>query len=438
MRNILRNILIFLLFVLTAYQIGMLWFDNFSLKSPFQIFNTKEVSTTDTMDYILDRIIVNVGDNKIVGKSSDNYNSEYKKSFDQVIAQCINNGDKADIGEFNWSNIFTSRTVVYEYRCVLDNDNISYLFGNNVKSDKIGDITAFDNIIIQSDNSGSTITTVFYNSQNNKYSARKLSDSDISSILFNASSNFVNGSGSDYISSVSSGFDIFLGNVFIPAWQENGIEYSELFVKGMYEDESMAEKNAEDFFNNPVAKWSSDENNALTYSDEVTVVKYDKNTNVMEYSSYKANNVNDSSFSANYIAAVNTIGMDSFIKNEYYLDSYSSSSGRYTFKFNYKLGDKYIKPSKNIKNKTSMDSFIEVVTELGKPIKYRKYAFYFESSNKKLVADCDFVSAIDKVYKDKKINDINLCYIADTNNKASLEWIINIENEEYMVSAKRE
>lgn len=437
MRNLFRNILIFLLFILTAYQISSLWLNDFSISNFFSMFKEKEISTVDTMDFILDRIIVNVGENRIVGQTDNLYTSEYKQTFDRAITECINKGSKKDIGQFDWNNILSSRAVIYEYNCNLESKNLPYLFGSSIKNDKISDITTFNNIILKINTSGSSLTAIFYSSKTDQYTAKEIKKSDIISETYKKSTDFAESEVSDYISSVSSGFDIFSDNIFIPGWQENGIEYNLLSAKGMYTDESMAEKNAEDFFDNPVAKWSAEKDNILTYSDENTVVKYNKNSNVMEYSSYKVDSINDNSFSVNYISAINTIARDSFIKNEYYLDSYSSNAGRYTFRFNYKSGDKCLVPNNNIKKKTSMESFIEVVTEMGKPVKYRKYAYYYENSGSKSVADCNFVTAIEKVYSSEKIDNINLCLIADTNNMAELNWIIKVGDNEYEVPAKR-
>ncbi len=398
------------------------------------MFNEKEVSTVSTMDYILDKVIVNVGDNRIVGMTNDIYTSEYKKIFDRAIASSINHGNTCDIGEFEWNNILSHRAVIYEYGCVFDKNSIQGIFGSSVKPDKAGNIPAFDYVIVIMDSD--SLTTIFYNSSAKTYNARILQDSDIASEAYKAGTDFANNYDSAYISSELSGFDIFSQNVFIPGWQENSIEYSKVSPKGMYQDESMAEKNAEDFFDNPVAKWSADENGMLTYSDENTVVKYNKKSNVFEYSNYRADSFNEGGFAENYIAAVNTIAQDSFIKNEYCLSDYTLDGGRYIFKFNYKINDRAIVPGDAIKNKTSMDSFIEVTTEMGKIIKYRKYAYSYENSESS-IADCGFVSAIDKVYKDGKIDNIDLCYIAGEGN-IGLDWLINIKGESFIVSAERE
>lgn len=435
MRNILRNILIILLFILTVYQISILWFDNFSLSSITSAFNGREITATKTMDYILDRIIVNLGDNKIAGKTGDIYASEYKKTFDNAIVEAVNNGDKADMGEFSWSNILNNRAVIYEYSCVFDGKNISYIFGSSVNEDKTGDIAAFDNIIILPDTGDGRLTTIFYNSLSNSCTARVIKSSDTVSAVYEAGAAFANDSGSVCISSVQSGFvDIFSKNVFI----DTGMEYPSVRTKGLYADESMAEKNAEDFFDNPVTKWSSADNDSLTYSDENTVVKYYRTSNVFEYSNYRASAAEDGSLSANYIAAVNTVSQDSFVKNEYYLSDYSYENGRYTFKFNYKINDRRLAPDNSLKNKTGMDSFMEVTTELGKTLKYKKYSYCFEKDDERRRVEYDFVAAVDRVYKDKMIDDIDLRYMADDKNSVRLNWIIAIGDESYMEAAERE
>ncbi len=438
MRNILRNILIFMLFGLTIFQVGTLWFENFSLSNVYYAFSEREVTTVKGMDYVIDRIIVNVGDNKIVGKTSDIYTSEYKNIFDKGIIDAVNNGDKIDLGDFSWTNILKSRAVVYEFSCIYDNKTIPYIFGSSINTDRTGDINGFDYVIIMVASDSSSMTVVFYNSETDKYSAKTIKNSDSISQVYTASTTFANGDATTYISSEQSGFGIFSKNVFIPGWASNSVEYPAIKALGIYANESMAEENAENFFDNPVAKWRSDENNALTYSDENTVVKYDRTTNVFEYSNYRVENVYDSSFSANYISALNTISQDRFIKNEFYLTDYSVDNGKYSFQFNYKINDRWLFPGDEIKKKTGLNSFIEVYTESGKTTKYKKYSFSYEKADENKIADIDFVTAIDKVYDKEQVDNINLCYIDNNQNNIGLNWIIDIVDKRYIEVTERE
>lgn len=438
MRNLIRNILIFLLFILAVYQVMTLWFDSVYIY-PFSSSETsRKVSDIEGMDYIMDKLIVSVGDNNIVGKANDIYSSENKKLFDDGIVETVNKGDKIDIGEFSWNNILKNRAIIYEYNCAFKGRNIPEIFGKPADESKAEGIDDFDCVIIMPDPNGLSMTVVFYNSNNNNYSALSLKNSAVIAQVYSASTAFASGESSDYISSVQNGFDIFSKNVFIPGWSENSLNYPLVNRLGMYKDESTAEKNAEDFFDNPVAKWSSSENNTLTYSDENTVVKFYKETKVFEYSNYRAEGSGSSEFSKNYITAVNTIRQDSFISNEICLDSYNNENGRYTFKFNYKINDRDLVPSDELKSKTGMSSFIEVSTEGGRLVKYKKYAYYFERSNTESIADCDFVTAVDKVYSDGKISSINLCYIADDRSAIKLNWIIEIDQNKFVVPAERE
>lgn len=439
MRNAIKNIIIILFFILAVYQTTTLWFDNFSFYSILSLFNEeKEKSSIENMDYIINRLIVNLGDNRIVGRSNNIYESEEKKIFDNGVVAALNNGENSDMGSFDWKKVLVQRAVIYEYNCALRGVDTPKIFGSTIKRDKAANIVDFDNVIIITDADYTSMNVVFYNSQNNRYSSRVLKNSDIISKIYTASTSFANSDAMSYISSVQSGFDIFNGNVFIPGWQENSMEYFSVDSYGMYKNESMAEKNAEDFFDNPVAKWSSNENNALTYSDENTVVKYDKASNVFEYSNYRVESKDDSDFSSNYIAAVNVIRQDSFINNEIYLDSYDSQGSKYTFRFNYKINDRAVIPSVTLSQKMGMLAFIEVETENGRLVKYKKYAYSYQVSTTERIADCDFVAAIDKVYADEKISNVNLCYIADKSMDIPLSWIINTDNNDYVVSVERE
>ena len=161
----------------------------------------------------------------------------------------------------------------------------------------------------------------------------------------------------------------------------------------------------------------------------------------MEYFNYSTKSKTDSSFSANYVAAINIIKRDSFITNEFYLDSYTLKEGQYVFYFNYKINDLTIVPGENIKRLTGMNSMIEVTVSEGSVDKYKKYACRYTVSEKiNLNAKVDFVSAVDEIYeglykganKAEKVDDITLSYIAETK-PFGLSWIVEINYEKSVV-----
>lgn len=437
MRNFIRNGLIFLFFILAVYQVGDIWFDNFSISSIYSLFYGKSANTSvSSMDYVIHRIMVNMSDNRIVGKTNDLYSSKQKKVFDKGIAEAVNSGDNADNG-FDWVKILKNRAVIYEFDCEMDSSSIPYIF-NGAKSDNVGAIGSFDYVIAAINAKSTEMTVYFYNSSTEKYSGKTITNSSVISDMYSNSTSFANEDSTAYISSIQSGFDIFSKNVFIPGWLENSIEYPSIRAAGIYADESTAEKNAEDFFDNPVTKWRADENDSLTFSDETTVVKYDKKTRVFEYYNYKADTVDDNSFASNYMAAFSVVNRDSFIKNEIHLNDYDVSGGNYTFRFNYKLNDRLVAPSDELAASIGMDSFIEVTTERGRVVRYRKYAYSFENTGVSKIADRDFVAAIDEIYTDKKVDNIWLCYMADGSNSIGLKWIIKIGDDTFVESTERE
>lgn len=418
------------------YQTAALWFDNFSFSRLMPLFDDRVVTTTENMDHVLDKIVINLGDNRIIGKSSDLYTEDFKREFDNAIVEILNNGEISNNYEFNWLNIFRYRAVVYEYVCTFNGSSLPEMLNGSLNKSFHSEIGDFNKIILIPDQTSGTTNLVFYNSDTKVNFAYSLTDSDLALSIYNRSTDIAGGDIEHYISSEQSGFDIFYDNVFIPGWQENTMDYENVVKVGLYRDESMAEKNAEAFFDNPVAKWSSSEGNSLTYSDENTVVKYNKDTHIMEYYNYRVREGGSSSFANNYIAALNTIAQDSFIENEVYLDSYSNNNGKYTFCFNYKLNDRLIIPDEALKEKMGITAFIEITVEGGRLEKYTKYAYGFENDGSTKRADCGFVSAIDQVYTDEDIEDIKLCYTVD--DAVELNWIVDISGNSFKVSVESE
>ena len=89
MKNFGRNFIIAFLMVLTIYQTGELWFGNFSDHNFFSLFNNSETTYSKNVAYTLNRLIVNLGDNKVICRGSDIYGSEYKTLFDKSVSNAL-------------------------------------------------------------------------------------------------------------------------------------------------------------------------------------------------------------------------------------------------------------------------------------------------------------------------------------------------------------
>ena len=444
MKNFGKNFIITSLIVLAIYQTGELWFGGFSNYSFFSYIKNSQASSDDNITNTIDRLVINIGDNKIVCHNNGIYDNEYKKIFDKAITQAVTKGDVISRAEpIKWEDILKNRAIIYEYKYELTaSDFISMA---SVKGDNAQRIEPYDTIIIMPRVDSSYMSVIFYSSKAKLGTIFELKDNAIISTAYAESSKFSQEEQDIYyISSVQNGFDIFTNNNFIPQWQDDSYTYPAVMPSPMLPDASYVEKNASYFFDNTVGKSMVKEDGVYTISDDTVVVKYLDN-GVFEYSNYKPTPVIKGNFASNYSAAIDLISRDSFVTNDYYLDSYTLANNQYTFRFNYRLKDLPIFLSDEIKQNTNMNALIEITTANNRVNKYKKYSYRFITSSKdSLVANVDFVSAIDLLYStlysntnQARIDNITLCYIAEATNNFGLDWLITMDDKEYMVSTKR-
>lgn len=443
MKNFGRNFIIAFLMVLAIYQTGELWFGDFSDHNFFSLLSQNESSYSKDVAYTLNRLIINLGDNRVICRGSNIYDSDYKAQFDKAVSVALTKGTLTEnTGDVDWSNILNNRAVIYEYSCSFKGSDLSGIF--NVNSDNILKIKSYDTIIISPRADNSFMRVIFYDSAERISSYAELKSSSIIGKCYETSSEFAAADDEIYyISSVENGFHIFSSNQFLPQSRSEVYSYGAIEPHFTMSDISMIEKNANLFFDNTVAKNYNKNDGNYVFSDEKTVVKFYDNS-VFEYFNYDTKSGDENSFSANYVAAINIIKQDSFITNEFYLDSYSCSDGKYIFNFNYKISNLPLVPGEAVKNSTGMNNFIEITASNGIVDKYKKYACRYTISDRiNLNAKVDFISAIDKIYAElypngsaaKPVDNITLAYMGENRN-FGLKWIIKIDGSDYIVSTE--
>lgn len=442
MKNLGRNFIIAFLMVLAIYQTGELWFGDFSDHNFFSLFENKSTSYSDNMAYSLDRIFINLGDNRVVSRSGNIQNTHYKTEFDRAIALALEEGTMADgVSSVNWSALLNNRAVIYDYSVLFNGSDLIPMF-NVGKSDVCNRISSWDTIILVPRADNSLLRVTFFDTVTKSASVVDLKSNNIIGDCYETASEFLQSDDSIYyISSEKNGFDIFTDNVFLPQSKEDTYSYRSC-EPHYFNDSSSMEKNASIFFDNAVIGTKTKDNESLTFSDESVVVKFYDNK-VMEYFSYSAKNGSGTDLYSNYKAAVEMIKRDVFVTNDVYLSRYTNEDGRYIFYFDYKINNMNIMPSDEIKKSTGMNSFIEVIASEGSVDRYRKYTCRYTLSDENIYnADIDFVSAVDKVYAEhfgaspsKPVDNIYIAYMAD--NKAfGIKWVVSIDNQDYVVDTK--
>lgn len=444
MKSTGKNFIIAFLMILAIYQTAELWFGDFSGHNFFSFADKNTaVKVEGDISHTLERIIINLGENKMLCRENGIYSSIYKDSADSAITKVLKKGEVISEGSADWKGILQSKCFIYEYSYTLSKSEAESFFG--VSNGNTGKIKSFDTIVLSYDSGSARLR--FINSDT-LWSMELLANdnrlaSDVNS-LFNGFS--VGGEDIYYISSVQNGFEIFKNNTFIPRWDGQSVSYSYVSPNLQYdgEDKTLLESQVNQFFDNPAGKWSANVNGVLNYSDESTVVKYYPE-GVLEYSNYSTGyQTTENDFYTNYLACLAMLEKDKGIGNEYYLRDFRLKGGQYVMYFGYKVNNSPVVMSDELKEKTGMDDYIEFSASYGRVSRYKRYCVVYSCENgESLKASCDFLYAVDDVYNEldessePKIDSLSLSYIDNgDNNRMSLWWIIDIEGVEYIRSSE--
>jgi hypothetical protein len=441
MKSIGKNFIIAFLMILAIYQTAELWFGGFSSHNFFSFFDKSATLKQDTdINYELERIIVNSGDNKMLCRANDIYESSYKENTDAAITKVLRKGEIVSEGSVDWKKILQSKCIVYEYANHFGKEELEAFFGiSNGNTDKVKSF----NCVVLSDESGGARVTIA--NSDTHWGLEILADQNtasgsVSKIVDKFSDS---GKGLYYISSEQNGFDIFNDNIFIPRWDGSSVSYTTLNSSLQYvgdEDKSALESEVNLFFDNPAGKWSTNVNNILNYSDESTVVKYYPN-GVMEYSNYSTGSQDSSNdFVTNYKACQQMLDGDAGIENEFSLRDYALEGGQYTMYFGYNVENLPVAMSDELKSETGMSDYIEITASYGRVSKYRRYCVvYTADGGKTSAADTDFLAAVDNVYNELDtaettvVDELKLSYIDDGKSKdVSLWWMIETGGKTYI------
>ena len=430
------------LIILSIYQTANLWFENISNYRFFYYFKSLSNLQTEKsqVEYAEKSIIINIGNDKFIQNFNNISRSNAKQVFDEVISIAIRKGKFYQAENFDISTILNNKCVIYKYDYSTTGSEISTIFKSYSKNSL--KIESFDLIcIVPNVSKRDEVQVIFFDTKNSKQYEFILNTSQGAKV-YNIINKFSLEEDHYYISSFKNGFDLFDKNLFILTWDTNHFNYNNILVQNPISiDENISQDILEDyidvFFQNPSIKWHVNAEDTSTYSDESTVVKYNK-AGILEYSNYKSgtSQSNKGIFDL-YTIAINFLNTDTNIKNEYYLKKYIEDQDKVTFYFDYKINNLPINLAMQTKEKFSMDSMIEVTVSQSKVSKYKRIIFDFFISSQESYLSKDFLNAIDNViYKQYKndlysIKDVELAYNFDINKKENIlytGWFIETKD----------
>lgn len=432
MINFIKNFAIAFLMILAVYQTTELWFGNYSDHNffSFNVENTTNKVSEDNSS--LNSIIINLGNNKALTEITNINKNEYKATLDLIIKNILKKGTVKEKSDISWNNILSKQCFIYKYDFKLNKEIIESIF--NVKNNSLNNVDNVDIIIVMADESKDNVCVRLVNSDNNNAITINLKKSSYVKEMEEIF-NVYNFGEEDvyYISSQVNSFSIFNKNIFIPRWNEESLKYKQLYITKSFEDN--VEKYADLFFDNPAGKWASIIDDIYTFSDENNVVKFYP-YNVMEYSGYKSGKTTENNFYDDYLLALSFINRDN-VSNSVFLSDYYKENEKSIFLFDYTLDNKPVYLSDEIKEKTGLNAFIEVTVLNGVVTKYLRYGCNVSEKQDISYGKIDFVTAIDNILtekniENKRVDNLKLGYVVDESSSSALNWIVNVDNENYI------
>lgn len=443
MKHKAKNFLITFLVILAIYQTLFLWFENFSSHSFFYTLKNKITlaNPKKNLDSTIENIIINLGTEKFLKQYNDILNYEYKNTFDQAIFECLKNGKYLYEKNFDFNYVLNNKSAIYNFSYLFNQKDLIEIFGLNFKN--IPKNAEFDSIILVPNSfPPTTIKTILYNTNTNEAHIFKLNKPNLTENVYYTLDNFSYFENKILynISSKKNGINLFKKNQFIPKLKEESSFINKIYFNNPIEQDggillSGLEKYIDIFFSNHPIKWDTEINNTYTYKDDNTIVKYYPN-NILEYINYNTSTIKELS---PYTIALDFLKKDINIKNEYYLKDYKKIDNEYIFYFDYKINNFPIILSDNLKNKTKMNSMIEITVSENKVYKYKRIIYDFYIYKEKSNWNVPFLYALDKIFEKRKsknliinnVDEIDLIYFFNEENEIDLKWQIKMGNETY-------
>ncbi len=443
MFNKFKSLTITFLILLAVYQTNKLWFEGFSSHNFFySILNTGyERGSASATESEIEYIAINNGSGKYLLTYDKNSMVQIRLDLKKAVGAAVNKGRLSDYDRNMLKEDLKGRCIVVHYAFDMDRDIFKSLFDAEPNTYKKFDSCLFT--VSGADN----LRAALFGSDNLEGVVYELEGySDIQNITQIIDAGKIAEGSRYYISSVQNNYDVFTGNEFIPA------QTGETYYYSISEDNPVNGDGAVDvaalnsyvnnYFDNPVLKWSSMDGDTYIFSDERRVVKYYPQ-GVMEYKVYYGytDNEEEADFAEYLSAAEDFLSNDVNLKNEVYLTDYIASENTITFYFDYKLDNFTLSLSEDMKERTGLKSFAEVSVENGRVTGCKRYTSDYQTTIKEPVyTDKTFLEVIDKVLYEtgsEYLNGLKLGYL-ETGGSAGLYYIVDINRNIYTESAENE
>ena len=409
----IKNILIFFLVFLAIYQTAYLWFESFSgynliyfLKNRHLFYNNE-----NTLEHNVESVIINVGENKFLRQYENIYISEYKKTFDEAITETLSKGSYEYKEKFDLKEIASNKSILYIFDYDINSSDLDTVFGLDFK--KVPKDIVYNTIALEAfiEDESYLKATIFHTEEDDAH-VFILKKEDLAKSIYYIIENFSNFATKQDLSllTISSGENT--KSSFAPAFLEGEVFVNKIKATNPLEEDggvllSSLSKYVYIFFENYYSKFVPNIDDIYTYKDDNIVIKYYPN-GVLEYVNYKTSSQTNESF---YSLAIDFLAKDTNIKNEFYLTKYEKTEDGAIFYFDYKINNFPIVLSSELKEKTGMESMIEVTVAENEVQKYKRIVYEFEIDETLQNIDTSILNNIQQnsnlVYYFDEIYDLN-------------------------------
>lgn len=444
----IKTTLIFLLIIYACYQLVDMYGD-FSV---FQIFNFEKETKEDNEYYLKpESIMISFGNTDYVSINFDSNQDELVRSYLKDIYKEILSGKKQlDVSGENVTSILNTKSIIVCY-----GDYNMQMTGElfNVTNDKVLKlINKIDKVVIIPSETSEVKTKVYFIKNENAY----FYETNIDTIELLGLIDEINLFSQMNIYKLSENTNYskyFSKYIFIPEFNNDfsifskneNITISSPFVLNGEIDESSLEGYANQFFENPKAKWKMEKDSNVTiFGDgERTISIYKEG-----FANYSYTVMDDKDITLNDAIKV----ANEKINKDSYLNGYTKlvnarkiSSNTYELSYDFYINNTKVILLNSIMNKYKVSYPLQVTVKSGIVSSYKALLCKFEDDNKQLEEDTEFNEETNKdnkiyeiktfeeimdelisIYPDITIKEFKLSYNKQNMyENASLKWIVD-------------
>ncbi len=456
--NRLKTFILTGLILIAVYQMFELWFDDYSSRNFFYnvITNMGERKNLNiNYRYTIEpkNIVISFGNKQYtVVKSAESDNEKIQNELKRILSRTVVNNVSITEEKIKMKEFLNNKAIMYEYPIKITNlASINNEFIDNSKIAK--QIGEFNKIIIQlSPLNGEPSNCFFVDEENDimrklkvTYNSKQLGDTILKlerqahTHKYNATEYDIN---KKYFTSVKFLPVVRIADVYL----NQNVELANPFIYKGKLDEKKVEAYANNFFENPEAKWNfKKQDGAIIYADGEKTVKY-RDTGIIEYVNSKTNlSDNHLSFDDTYQIAMAFMEKDGkYNYNNLYLAKVEKlKGGQWKLEFGFKIDNyKYI-ISEGDPKKVIVQYPVEIIVKNDYVYSYKKLIRSIELiPSFEPIKLREYAEVLDTVLNNKgqagkiEIKDMFLAYYSENLfSNPKLVWMMETNDNIYVVDA---